>query len=244
MQNLSFIRKGILALLVGATTLVACSKDSDNPEVPKGNYGVFIGGVELTSENYQNINSTNFPDLKSGTVTYDPIKRVLTLDGVTVEATGKEVAAIKQPEGTTATLTIVLKNNNTLNSGESSGIYVDAASLRITGNGSLTINPNKEKAGIYVKEYLTIDDVYSIEAKAIIWVKNTLTINKSNVYVTGKGNPAFLAKNPIELTNCKVVFPKKGVSQKEVELTFEKESYYTFVEKGLPCEEVKIEISK
>ena len=243
MQNLSFIRKGILALLVGATTLVACSKDSDNPEVPKGNYGVFIGGVELTSENYQNINSTNFPDLKSGTVTYDPIKRVLTLDGVTVEATGKDVAAIKQLEGTTATLTIVLKNNNTLSSEKHFSIYVEDANLRITGDkGFLKIAHKKEYNSIYAKKDLTLEGGCSIVVNDQIRVKNTLTINKANVHVKEDGYPAFFVLGEINLIDCKVVTPEGA---KKGKLKNSSGIYYnTFVKDHRFCKEVKIEISE
>ena len=175
MKLIQFIRKGFFALLVGATTLVACSKDSDSPEVPKGNYGVFIGGVELTYENYQNINSTNFPALKSGKVSYDPINRVLTLDGATINATGIGVPAINQPKGTTATLTIVLKNKSTLSSEKDRGIYVEEATLRITGNGSLTINPNRDETSIYVVRELTIEGGCFIDANREICVKRLLS---------------------------------------------------------------------
>ena len=61
-------KKGIFILLVVAATMASCSKDNDNPstKVPQGAYGVFIGFAEITSDNYQNITSANFPDLKSG----------------------------------------------------------------------------------------------------------------------------------------------------------------------------------
>lgn len=237
MNTLIFFRKGIFALLVAATTLVACSKDSDSPEVPKGNYGVLIGGVELTSDNYQKINKDNFPALKSGTVTYDPIQRILTLDGATINATGEEVRAIEQPESTTATLTIVLKNKSTLKSQASSGIYVGAASLRITGKGSLTINPNQSRVSIFVKRDLTIEEGCSIEASTQIAVGGTLTINKANVHVTEKDAPAIVARNSIKLIDCKVVAPQGAKEDPG-------KDYYTFVKDGEPCKEVKIEISQ
>ena len=238
MKLIQFIRKGIFALLVGATALVACSKDSDSPEVPKGNYGVFIGGVELTYENYQNINSTNFPALKSGKITYDPIKRVLTLDGATINPTEKGVAAIRQPEGTTATLTIVLKNNNTLSSEKSSSIYVEDANLRITGDkGTLIITKDKNFESIYAKEDLTLEGGCSIVADDMIAVSNTLTINRANVHVTEKSYPAFRVYGEINLIGCKVVTPEGAKKGKY-------NGFNTFVKDHKICKEVKIEISK
>ena len=251
MNILKFFRKGIFALLVAATALIACSKDSDNNdnggnggngnqpdkpiEVPKGNYGVLIGGVELTSDNYQKINKDNFPAITEGTVTYDPIQRILTLDGATIEATGEKVCAIQQPEGTTATLTIVLKNSNTLNSEESYGIYLNAASLLITGDGSLTINPNQEIRSISAEKDLTIEGGCSIEASTQIGVYKTLTINKANVHVTEKDVPAFGVFGKINLIGCEVVFPegaKEGL--------YKNQNYYTFLKDSNPCEEVEI----
>ena len=243
MNTLIFFRKGIFALLVAATALVACSKDSDsepnNPiEVPKGNYGVLIGGVELTSENYQKINKDNFPAITGGTVAYDPIQRVLTLDGATINATGKGAPALRQPQGaTTATLTIVLKNSNTLNSKESAGISVDGASLRITGKGSLTINPSQGIRSIYTKRDLTIEGGCSIVANSQMGVYGTLTINKANVHVTQKDFAAIKAWNRIKLIGCKVVTPEGA---KEGPYS----DFYTFLKDGDFCKEVKIEISK
>ena len=249
MNILKFFRKGIFALLVAATALIACSKDSDNNdnggnggngnqpdnpiEVPKGNYGVLIGEVELTSDNYQKINKDNFPAITEGKVTYDPIQRILTLDGATIEATGEEVCAIQQPEGTTATLTIVLKNSNTLNSKESVGILVKEASLRITSEGSLTINTNSRNVSIFIKKGLTIEGGCSIVANTLIVVYGTLTINRANVYVKEDGYPAFKSYGEIKLIGCKVVTPEGATEGKY-------DDFYTFVKDGNFCKEVKI----
>ena len=204
-------------------------------EEHKARYGVFIGGVELTSSNYQNINSTTFPAITGGKVTYDPISGILTLDGATIKATGKDVRAIKQLQGTTATLTIVLKNSNTLNSKESAGISVDGASLLITGKGSLTINPNQSKVSIFVKRDLTIEEGCSIEESTQIVVDGIFTINKANVHVTEKDVPAFGVFGKINLIGCEVVFPegaKEGL--------YKNQNYYTFLKDSNPCEEVEI----
>ena len=134
MNTLKIFRKGILALLVGATALVACSKDSDSPEVPKGNYGVLIGGVELTYENYQKINKDNFPAITEGTVTYDPIKRILTLDNATIQTPEVKKSILRLKEDG---ITVKLIGNNTLKS-KDNVLYVEKPALLI-GDGTLKI---------------------------------------------------------------------------------------------------------
>ena len=58
MQKLNFFRKGIFALLVAATALVACSKDSDDNEFKYTNT-VTLNGVEkkITRAEYEENNS-------------------------------------------------------------------------------------------------------------------------------------------------------------------------------------------
>ena len=136
---------------------------------------------------------------------------------------------------------MLFRSKSTLNSKASSGIYVGAANLRITGEkGSLTINAYKGKVSIYVKEDLTIAGGCSVEAKTTIWAENTISINKASVHVTEQNSPAFLAKNGIKLMDCDVVFPEDGVSQQQVEN--DNYYYYTFVKDGNFCKEVKIGI--
>ena len=215
----------------------AYSNGSDNSfiKVPKGNYGVLIGGVEITSKNYQNINSTNFPAVKSGKVTYDPIKRILTLDNTTIEATGKEVPIIYQLESVTATLTIVLRNTNKLSSEEYSGIATEEASLYITGGGFLSIDVNPESVGIGTGENLIIEGGCTIKTNGQINVFNQLTINKANIYIkSGKDTPALVGYKGITLKNCEVVFPKKFT------LEYWNDYYYTFAKKDKTCKEIKI----
>ena len=51
-------------------------------------YGISIGGIEITSDNYQDINNANFHSLgEQGTVTFDPATSTLMLDGVMIDGT-------------------------------------------------------------------------------------------------------------------------------------------------------------
>ena len=230
-------KKGIFILLVVAATMASCSKDNDNPstKVPQGAYGVFIGFAEITSDNYQNITSANFPDLKSGKVSYDPIHRILTLDGATIEATENELCAIAQPRGTTATLTIVLRNNNIVRAKEEATIATDGASLRITGDGSIKIeNDNYLHASIFSRKQITIDGGCSIIANTHIRAVNTLNINKSNIQIIqNQGDYALLGGEGVILSNCEIVSPIGAITQKYT-------GYYSVVKDGRRCAEVKI----
>ena len=148
----------------------ACSKDSGgsptptptpdpdlepNPtEVPKGNYGMFIGGVELTYDNYQNISAPTFPIVRKGKVTYNPVKRRLTLDGATLENTTAQ-AAIFQPASSTEKLTIALRNTSQLSS-KGNAIELKTAPLFIFGEGSLSINASSECFAIRLTKELSI----------------------------------------------------------------------------------------
>ena len=52
-------------------------------------YNVMIGGVEITSD--LPINSTNYPAIKSGTVTFNPSTNTLTLTNAVIESSGYAV---------------------------------------------------------------------------------------------------------------------------------------------------------
>ena len=54
-------------------------------------YNVMIGGVEITSGNYTTINSTYFPAIQSGTVTFNPSTNTLTLTNAVIESSGYAV---------------------------------------------------------------------------------------------------------------------------------------------------------
>lgn len=66
------------------------------------NYGIKIGGMEVTPSNYSNITSEKFPALKSGTVTYDPATTTLTLSNAIISTTGstKGIVFYSDPDET------------------------------------------------------------------------------------------------------------------------------------------------
>ena len=115
----------------------ARSAASDAWQTPVVEYGLFVGGVEVTSENAANV-------LGNGTVSYDPNTQTLKLNGANITQGEHEDAAIYFETGN---LSIELVGDNVvvgpdLDSGNpvySRGIYVYDGSLNISGGGSLTV---------------------------------------------------------------------------------------------------------
>lgn len=174
----------------------ACSKDSGGSptptptptpdpeptptEVPKGNYGVFIGGVELTYDNYQNISAPTFPIVKKGKVSYNPVKRRLTLDGATLENTTAQ-AAIFQPESSTEKLTIALRNTSQLSS-KGNAIELKTAPLLILGEGSLSIDVPSDRFAIRLQKRLSFSNC-TFSANAPI-VTEKIVVDETNLHLT------------------------------------------------------------
>ena len=128
----------ILAGLAGAIApQTAAAKD----------YGIQIGGKEVTSDNYTDISASGgFKAVQSGTVTYDPASYRLTLNNATIEG---DIYSMHDSKS----YTIVLQGDNTLKNHMTPINF--SSSLRITGRGLLKIEPNN--IAIFVGGDLTID---------------------------------------------------------------------------------------
>ena len=84
------------------------------------NYGINVGGVEVSSSNY---NSVTGGDIKSGAVSYNPNTKTLTLNAVTITRSGNGNFAVhnRSVEG----LTIRLIGSNNLTSMGSTGVKLE-----------------------------------------------------------------------------------------------------------------------
>ncbi len=112
-------------------------------------YGLQIAGVNITSANYDKINTI---DGVSGAVDYDPSTNTLTLNNATIDAS-KGHNAIRHG---IPNLTILLKGSNNIK-GAMAALEA-TASTTIKGAGSLNITSPNE-CGIYiVSSTLTIED--------------------------------------------------------------------------------------
>ena len=162
-------------------------------------YGIYIGGVEITADNCADISASNgFTAVKSGTVSYNPENRTLTLDNAVIEG---NIISISFPyKDMYHAYTLVLKGNgNRLTSAFSSTLLTNS-NLTITGGGSAQITGNGE-CGIFVDTdaTLTITGGCSITAEGMwgitsqVGSSGTLIIDGATVKAQGSegGNVMF-----------------------------------------------------
>ena len=122
----------LVSLLVALTTSAATY------------YGFKIGGVEVNSDNYQNVTGSN---ITSGTVKYDPSSNTVTLTNVTIERTGKDNRAILNESN--SGLTVKLVGENYLKADDAAPVRIEKSSTLIVSSGSTHITGGSE-GGIYI----------------------------------------------------------------------------------------------
>ncbi len=141
------------------------------------NYGIRIGGKDVTSSNYTNISATgDFSAVKSGTVTYDPETQTLTLENATISASGSNMGIEFYYDAYTVIVDgykLVLAEG-TLNvvTAETSPALHTTMPLTINGGGMAVFRSNSH-CGIYGSYDMASHDY-------------TLSIENSTVAATGK----------------------------------------------------------
>ena len=192
-KNMLLVLLLVVAGLAGAIAPQTAAGQED--------YDIRIGGVKITSDNYTNISASGgFPDVKSGTVTYDPASNTLTLNNATIEG---DIYSMHDSKS----YTIVLQGDNTLKNHMTPINF--SSSLRITGRGLLKIEPNN--IAIFVNSDLTIDGCY-IETSRYIEVRGRLEIIKGQVVVANDKAKDFAYKvsGGITLSNSTITQPEGG----------------------------------
>ena len=107
-------------------------------------YGFKIGGVEVNSDNYQNVTGSNI----SGKVVYDPDTKTVTLTNVTIARTGKDNRAIfneYRPQ-----LTVVLQGTCNLSATESAPLRFERHTTIVVPEGSKATITGGSEGGIYL----------------------------------------------------------------------------------------------
>ena len=101
------------------------------------------------------------------------------------------------------------------------------------------IHNQSAAASIRVSGHLSIKDKGSVSTNAHIEVGQTITINKSYLYVKTDHaeNIALHSNEGITLKDCSVIKPQ-GASIKKID------RFYTFVKNGKICPEVEISYTK
>ena len=200
-------------------------------------YGFLINEVEVTEKNYNNLNEI---EGVSGTVSYNPDTKTLTLDNATIDYP-KEKSQIKYDNNQWAyclrnnrveNFKIDLKGDNKITSYEQhkgAGIVL-AKPTTISGEGNLYIK--QSKCGILFKDELLIKDCtldivvhdytygivggerINLYSDSNLYKKQNLAINNANVTVKLENNPDWACAERIyslELENCYIDTPAGAV---------------------------------
>ena len=115
-------------------------------------YGLYVGGVEVTSENCGSITGNGI----SGTVSYDPNKDELTLNGATISSTYVDDVGTCNivNTGLYKQLKLVLIGNNILKDGQF-GIFLYNGAIFFQGTGNLSVTSSVD--GIHTSSDIMVD---------------------------------------------------------------------------------------
>ena len=209
----------------------------------KGWYGVKIGDVGLTSENYNDITaSKGFTAVKSGTVTYDKDENVLTLENAEIESW--RIGVYFSQGGT-----IVLKGNNKITATQESVPAIAqnrVVPLRFKGDGSLTVSANLNH-GISGVGDVIIEGGCSVEVMPSIRTNNgKVIIDDAELYVKSRADfySTIIAAKGIELKGDVKVLEPKAAEIKQYDAEYDSQGnwykFYSFLQGNTPCKEVRI----
>ena len=209
----------------------------------KGWYGVKIGDVGLTSENYNDITAAKgFTAVKSGTVTYDKDENVLTLENAEIESW--RIGVYFSQGGT-----IVLKGNNKITATQESVPAIAqnrVVPLRIKGDGSLTVSANLNH-GISGVGDVIIEGGCSVEVMPSIRTNNgKVIIDDAELYVKSRADfySTIIAAKGIELKGGVKVLEPKAAEIKQYDAEYDSQGnwykFYSFLQGNTPCKEVRI----
>lgn len=140
-------------------------------------YDLWVNGTQATSANCNNLPNA------SGTVSYDPSSKTLTLDGATINASG-ENAGIKSKINE---LTILVKGNCTITSPNFAAICTEKSYCTING-GKLKLSGKNFGLYLVSEAKITIEGC-DIESDGSVGTNNSdaeITINKSTLKAKSK----------------------------------------------------------
>ncbi len=183
------------------------------------NYGLQIGNIEVTPDNYTNISASNgFSAIKGGIITYDPSTKTLTLDNTVIE--NKEGNAVWNED--VENLTIVLKGNNVLTTSGAAFACSEPTVIDGQNSGKLTCTSEKN-CGFYLNGAiltisrcdLTVTGIFGIAGYNGLLGEH-LTIDNATVRAKGtRGSICDLAS--LTLVGCEIISPS-GAAFDETQL--------------------------
>ena len=221
----------VLSVLVCLCMVCALNPITSLAE-PTTSYDLWVGGVEVTSENKDNITGSG---ISGGKVSYDPTSKTLTLDNVSIDgvhsftnAMGKDSAGIYyKGDNSDASLNIDLIGKNSicveLATSDLScyGIFVScygiidddySQGLKITGNGSLTVQSGDAGSG---DRYTSWSMGIFSRDKIIVGGDCTITATSGTADISA----AIYSYNRLTATNSKVTAGDSADSPNEVDIT-------------------------
>ncbi|MDO4727199.1 MAG: hypothetical protein Q4A56_08315 [Porphyromonadaceae bacterium] len=179
-------------------------------------YGLYIGNLQVTSENASNITSNDI----HGYVSYDAHTKTLTLNEADIDVL-ETIAGINNEK--IDGLVINLIGENTISSSNNGGIILHK-NTEIRGNGSLKIS-SESFTGIIIKNSTTLkvtDCSIAINgAKCGIagisgTAGETLTVNNATIRATGKEEGSLNYLADIKLTDCIIKEPEEALFDSSV----------------------------
>lgn len=181
---------------------------TDKVVIEPDNYGIQIAGVDVTKKNCKDLTEINGV---SGSASYDPDTKTLTLDNATIEVDGCN-AILNE---TCDNLLIKLLGTNTINVTNSAGIYMCESTTIVGGSGSkLTIKNDRcavlfEGCPLEISNcWLEVEGDWGISANDNV-AEEVLKIRNSHVEATGPtGSICDIAG--LEFDGCHIDIPSKA----------------------------------
>ena len=186
-----------------------------SPAMAEG-YGLFVAGVEVTSENCSNLGGLDGVTLGTkGELKYDPDSKTLSMTDVTMNLDGKQ--AVRNESVSDFKIQVMGNNHFTVTHSDALSFSADAT---IQGEGTLTLNSTQ--SAVWTKATLTISDVTlnAYGKNGLIghrWYNGCdgkLIIKNARLDVRGS-DLTIGALNAFTLEGCKIVVPTQGKWDKD-----------------------------
>lgn len=189
---------------------------TDNDEHPQ-RYGIEIGGVEITSENYQDISAANgFSAIVGGEVFFDPQTKILTLVNANISSQADHAIHIFSYNDTSRGYKIALKGENSVFSERKNALFA-TIDVEIFGDG-IAYFASEADAAIFTDGsegmQLKISDLATIYAKGKKGIyssdeKEDFIVTNATVHAIGTQGSLFNFRK-IGLVNCHLALPANG----------------------------------
>ncbi len=156
-------------------------------KTPVVEYGLSVGGVDVTSANAADV-------LRDGTVSYDPDTQTLTLENATIKGTSSGSGACIETElGSVLDLTIEIMGKNSCGS----IVAHENCSVTFTGAGSLSVSQTAPAGAISAQDDIVVDGVSLTVTASDCAIQSNLSdvVIKSGAKVSASatGDNAYLA---------------------------------------------------